>query len=135
MPKAAKPKGTPKWHPAPDKLVHAFEQAMRSMPEAQVRLTFGYPSATINGNMFTGLHQDKMILRLSPMDRAELARLGAKAFEPMPGRPMREYVVVPESVLKSDEQLNAWLEKALAYCKSLPPKSGKPRGKKTSQTK
>jgi TfoX/Sxy family transcriptional regulator of competence genes len=135
MPKAAKPKSMPKWRPAPEKLVRVFEQAMVSMPEAKVRMTFGYPSGTINGNMFTGLHQDRMILRLSPEDRAELARQGATAFEPMPGRPMREYVVVPEAILKSDAQLNAWLEKALAYCKSIPPKPGKTRAKKPSQTK
>jgi TfoX/Sxy family transcriptional regulator of competence genes len=135
MPKASKSKTMPKWRPAPEKLVRVFEQAMLSMPEAKVRMTFGYPSATIDGNMFTCLHQDRMILRLSPDDRAELARQGAKPFEPMPGRPMREYVVVPEPILKSDAQLNAWLEKALAYSKSLPPKSGKTRAKKPSQTK
>jgi TfoX/Sxy family transcriptional regulator of competence genes len=123
MPKPAKSKAMPKWTPAPEKLVRIFEKAMESVPEAQLRKTFGYPSATFNGNMFTGLHGDRMILRLSAEDRAELERLGAKTFEPMPGRPMREYLVVPENVLKSEAQLNAWLEKALAYGKSLPPKA------------
>jgi TfoX/Sxy family transcriptional regulator of competence genes len=130
MPKATKSKAMPKWHPAPEKLVRVFEKALQSVPEAHMRMTFGYPSATFNGNMFTGLHQDRMILRLSAEDRADLARQGAKTFEPMPGRPMREYLVVPESILKSEDELNAWLEKALAYCKSLPPKSAKTKAKK-----
>lgn len=132
MARTVKSRPMAKWKPAPDKLVRAFEKAIRAIPEAKVRMTFGYPSATYNGNMFTGLHQESMILRLSPDDRAELARLGAKAFEPMPGRPMREYLVVPESVMKSDKKLNAWLVKSFAYCKSLPAKSDKARSKKTS---
>lgn len=124
MKQVSKPKATPKWIPAPEKLIRVFDKAIRSLPEAQVRKTFGYPSATYNGNMFTGLHQDRMILRLSPEDRAELHRLGAKTFEPMPGRPMHEYVVVPDAILKSDAQLTAWLSKAFEYCRSLPPKRG-----------
>lgn len=135
MPKLAKSKAMPKWHPAPEKLVRIFDKALQSMPEAQLRKTFGYPSATFNGNMFTGLHQDKMILRLSPEDRADLIRQGARTFEPMPGRPMQEYVVVPKSLLKSDDQLTAWLEKALEYCMSLPPKTSKKGAKKTSKAK
>jgi TfoX/Sxy family transcriptional regulator of competence genes len=135
MPKVSKPKPMPKWRPAPEELVRVFEKALKSMPEAQVRKTFGYPSATFNGNMFTGLHQDRLILRLSPEDRAVLERVGAKTFEPMPGHPMREYVVVPESILESEDRLNTWLEKALEYCKSLPPKSAKKTAKKASKAK
>lgn len=124
-------KAMPKWTPAPESLVRIFEKAMKSVPEGQLRKTFGYPSATLNGNMFTGLHNDKMILRLSEPDRAALARLGGSPFEPMPGRPMKEYVVVPESILKSEAQLDAWLQKALAYSKTLPPKT-KSRGKNST---
>jgi hypothetical protein len=38
---------------------------------------------------------------------------------------MREYVVVPPPILKSATQLNKWLEKALTYTRSLPPKAPK----------
>lgn len=136
MPKATKKtagsKSMPKWKPAPSPLVRLFEKAMMSIPEAKTRMTFGYPSATVNGNMFTGLHQDSLILRLSPQDRAELNRVGGKAFEPMPGRPMREFVVVPEAILKSEPDLSDWLERAFGYTKLLPPKPGKARSKKTT---
>jgi TfoX/Sxy family transcriptional regulator of competence genes len=134
MPKITKSKAMPKWRPAPDKLIRTFENAMQSVPEAQVRKTFGYPSAIFNGHMFAGLHQESFILRLSAGDRADLQqRQGAKTFEPMPGRPMQEYVIVPESILKSEKQLIAWLGKALAYAKSLPPKTPKSRGKRVAK--
>ena len=49
----------------------------------------------------------------------------------MPGRPMREYLVVPAPILGSDARLEEWLGKAAAYTRSLPPKPPKPtRGKK-----
>ena len=128
MPKATSPKAMPKWRPAPEALKQVFEKAIQSFPEAEPRKVFGYPAAVINGHMFAGLHQEDLILRLSEADRAKLLkRPGAKLFEPMPGRPMREYVVVPPSILDSETQLNIWLEKALTYTRSLPPKAPKIR--------
>ncbi len=134
MPKATSPKAMPKWRPAPDQLKQVFEKAIQSFPEAEPRKVFGYPAAVVNGHMFAGLHQEDMILRLGEADRAQLLKCpGAKLFEPMPGRPMREYVVVPPAILKSATQLNDWIEKALSYTRSLPPKApktSKPRAAK-----
>ncbi len=114
----------PTWRPSPDALVRRFEAAMATVPGAQARKMFGYPAAFRNGNMFAGLFQDQMILRLSTDERAELSRHpGAKPFEPMAGRPMREYVVVPPAMLRSPGELHAWLARAFAYAGSLPPKT------------
>jgi len=45
-----------------------------------------------------------MFVRLAEEDRAALlARPGAVVFSPMMGRPMREYVVLPQSVLEDEE--------------------------------
>ena len=79
--------------------------------------------------MFTGLHQSGMILKLSDAARAEFMKInGAASFEPMPGKPMREYVVIPTSVIEQKELLGAWLGRSLKYAASLPPKA--PRKKK-----
>ena len=56
------------------------------------RKMFGYPAAFANGNLFIGLHQNDFIMRLSEKDRARLCRIRRTGFEPMKGRPMREYV-------------------------------------------
>ena len=128
MPKAPSLKSAPKWRPAPEALKQVFEKAIQSFPEAEPRKVFGYPAAVVNGHMFAGLHQEDMILRLGEADRAQLLkRPGARLFEPMPGRPMREYVVVPPPVLNSSAQLNTWIGKALSYTRSLPPKAPKTR--------
>lgn len=79
--------------------------------------------------MFTGLYQSSMILKLSDADRAEFMKInGAASFDPMPGKPMREYVVIPNSIIGQEELLDTWLGRSLKYAASLPPKA--PRKKK-----
>jgi hypothetical protein len=116
-------KPTRKWRPAPEELVHLFHQALASFPEATLRKMFGYPSAMINRRMFTGLHQESMIVKLPADDRAELLSIeGARPFEPMPGRTMGEFVVLPPSVLTSPSKLRLWLQRSFDYVASMPPK-------------
>jgi hypothetical protein len=85
---------------------------------------FGYPCAFLNGNMFCGLYREHFILRLpGPVRVKFLAQPGATVFEPMPGRPMKEYVVVPSPVLASDSAIRVWLREARAYVAGMPPKA------------
>jgi TfoX N-terminal domain len=56
---------------------------------------FSYPCCFINGNMFTCLHESHWIVRLSEEDREALEAEGGKIFDPMGGRPMREYRILP----------------------------------------
>ncbi|HEY2667934.1 MAG TPA: TfoX/Sxy family protein [Actinomycetota bacterium] len=95
-------------------------------PPAVARQMFGYPAGFVHGNMFMGLFQENMVLRLPDGPRAELLAMeGAAAFEPMAGRPMKEYVTVPAALLASPEDLQPWVARALAYGASLPPKAAK----------
>ena len=78
-----------------------------------------------------------MILLLPDEQRTEFLRLeGAKQFEPMPGRVMREYVVVPKVLLNAPEQLRSWVKKSLDYVLSFPAKpkkAGRGRGLKSAK--
>ena len=130
----APPEPGRKWRPAPEELVRAFTATVQSLPGTELRRMFGYPCAFANGQMFAGLHQESMIIRLSEEERARFLDLeGASPFEPMPGRPMRQYVVVPPAMVTDEGPLRAWLEKALAYARSLPPKLSKSRGSRKSK--
>jgi TfoX/Sxy family transcriptional regulator of competence genes len=119
-------KPMPKWKPAPEALIQRFEVALVSLPGTEKKKMFGYPAALAQGNMFAGLFEDRMILRLSVEDRAEFtSRFGATTFEPMPGRPMKEYAVVPKTVLDAPRDLERWLAKSFAFATSLPAKLAK----------
>src|SRR5215471_13018810 len=96
-----------KWRKSPEALVEKFSKLVPEDRRVARRQMFGYPAAFANGNLFMGLYQDSMILRLSADDRPKfLVLAGARAFEPMPGRPMREYVVVPPEMLNRSAALS-----------------------------
>ena len=50
---------------------------------------------------------------------------GWSLFEPMPGRPMRQYVETPPEVAADVAAVRHWVERAAAYVRTLPPKSPK----------
>ena len=121
-PAGAMPKNP--WRPVPPENAAIFGQVLQRFPEAEPRRMFGCPCAFIQGNMFTGLHQESMIFRLSPEDRADLLALpGAAPFVSMEGRPMREYVVAPPEMLALPDELEKWMARALSFAKGLPPKA------------
>ncbi len=111
------------WKKSPPELIAAFERAVPKDPRAKQKAMFGYPAGFVNGNMFAGTYQDKLVVRLPAAQRAELLKLkGTKVFEPMPGRPMREYVVVPPQIVARPATLASWVERAFRYVSDLPPK-------------
>src|ERR1700676_5226618 len=123
------------WRKSPQELIDLFVSVMPGPPAVQ-RKMFGYPAGFINGNMFMGLFQDDMILRLPEALREEfLKKDGAKIFEPMPGRPMREYVAVPPRLLVNPKELVRWILEAREYGASLKPKSSAEESKKTVTNK
>ncbi len=117
-----------KWRRPPEKLVDQFLDLVPDDPGVEVRRMFGCPCFFWGGNMFAGIHQENLFVRLGDDQRAALLALpGAHQFEPMPDRPMREYVCVPQAMLADGTALGAWLATALDYARTLPPKQKKPR--------
>jgi TfoX/Sxy family transcriptional regulator of competence genes len=117
-----------KWKKSPESLVERFDEVVPKDPSVERRSMFGYPCAFLGGHMFCGLFQDHFILRLPDPDRAKfLKEKGAAIFEPMPGRPMKEYVLVPPTVLDGDSALAPWLRLSRDYVSGLPPKAKKPK--------
>ena len=91
---------TPEWRAAPAPLVARFGHAVAALPEIQQRKMFGYPAAFVNGHMFAGVFQASLFVRLEEKDRMELIQKeDATPFAPMPGRVMREYVVLAPSIV------------------------------------
>lgn len=110
-----------KWVKASEKIIETFEKIFPDLPGVEKRKMFGYSVTFINGNMFMGVHGNSIILRLPDNDREEFLRLkSARQFEPMPGRPMREYVVIPEWMFDDKFILSNWIEKSFEYTSGLP---------------
>jgi len=121
-----------KWRKPQEDLIQLLHDVI---PEGQAPVEFkpmfGGPCYWTGGNMFAAVHQESLFVRLGEKDRAELlAQPGAHLFEPMEGRPMKEYVVFPGEMLADREALRGWMVKGLAYAAGLPPKEKQPRKKK-----
>ncbi len=87
---------------------------------------FGNVAGFVNRNMFMGLFGSDLFLRLSESDQAELLlEEGAFILEPMKGRPMREYVVIPESWRKEPDRVRNWVSRSLAWVGEMPEKKAK----------
>jgi TfoX/Sxy family transcriptional regulator of competence genes len=120
------------WKKAPDELIATFDEALPADGRVERRKMFGFPSAFVNGQMFTGLFQEEMFVRLAESERDKLLSSGWHLFEPMPGRPMREYVVIPKGVLDDRAGVRKWVKRALDYAAALPPKK-KATSKRTAK--
>jgi hypothetical protein len=108
---------------SPPELIERFDAIAADFPEATRRLTFGYPCLYVGGNMVTGLYESSWHVRLGPADAAELMRLdGAAPFEPMPGRPMTGFTLLPPAVVYDDDAIRAWVGRAVAHGATMPPK-------------
>jgi len=81
--------------------------------------------------MISGPMEDRWFLRLGEEERAALLNMGAKPFQTSPGRFMREYVELPDSLLDSPRELSGWLLKSHTYVSGLPPKAPKQRLRKS----
>jgi TfoX/Sxy family transcriptional regulator of competence genes len=116
----------PAWEKSPQSLQELFAEALPNDPRIERRKMFGYPAAFVNGHMMAGCFQDGMFARLSPSDMAERAAAGWKPFEPMAGRPMKDYLGLPQEVLEDEAATAAILAKALSWTAAMPPKEKKP---------
>jgi hypothetical protein len=115
----------PKFVKSSPDLVARFGAALErhAAPDVVVKPMFGCQCAWIGGNMLTGLFAEDWWVRVAEPDRdALLALPGAHPFEPMPGRAMGRYVVLPADVAAIDASLDAWLAKAIEFTRMLPPK-------------
>lgn len=114
------------WKKPSEEILRIFGRIMPAAAGVEKRKMFGYPCSFINGNMFMGVFQDAVFFRLSEADRQAFLLLEqASLFEPMPGRPMKEYTVIPAWLLEDDAQLEEWIARSLQYASGLPPKAKK----------
>lgn len=116
--------------------VARFEELLPRDASVTRRLMFGQPAAFANGRMFLGVFGDTVFVRVSLEDR-ERARseAGLAPFDPMGGRPMRDYVVLSEEILSDPEEAERWIASALAASRAAGPRSAPAPRARRSQSR
>jgi TfoX/Sxy family transcriptional regulator of competence genes len=102
------------WKRVPPELAAAFDAALPASPLVQRRSMFGCPCAFVNGHMFAGTHEDRIVVRV-PEDAAR------RPFVVM-GRTMKEYMLLERPLELSAAALAKWVARGFAYASALPPK-------------
>jgi hypothetical protein len=89
---------------------------------SEVRM-FGGLSFMINGHMCCGVMKTDLYLRLPPNEVT--VALGRPHTRPMEftGKPMKSMIIVDPHGADSDEDLHAWVDSALGFARTLPPKT------------
>jgi TfoX/Sxy family transcriptional regulator of competence genes len=87
------------------------------------RKMFGGLCLMLHGNMFAGVMQEELMLRVgAERFEAALSKPGARPMD-FTGRPMAGYIYVAPPAFATEKGLQAWLDEALGFVQTLPPKS------------
>ena len=115
-----------KWKKSSPELAKVLDAALIRFT-CDKRPMFGSPVFWVNRNMFAGVHQDNIFIRLPEADRKDIFNIfpGTAPFEPLKGHIMKEYVVVPADLYRDEKIFDLWLRRAHTYAASLPPKAKK----------
>jgi TfoX/Sxy family transcriptional regulator of competence genes len=112
--------------PIPPEKVALYEKAVSILPGVE-RKGADNPYTSLNGNMFSLLSAvtETMALRLPKEEReAFLKQYKSKLFEAY-GAVMKEYVTVPDALLKNTKELQKYMAFSYEYAKTLKPQATK----------
>jgi hypothetical protein len=121
--------GTPKVNsPAAAKVdlkVDLYDKLIATHPEIE-RKGAPNPYTSLNGNMFTLLQDSRSLAIRLPEDKREefLKKYKTTLFKAY-GAVMKEYVAVPDALLKNTRELQKYLELSYEYVKTLKSKPTK----------
>ena len=105
-----------------DGLATRLTDALGERTPFSPRKMFGGLALMVDGNMCIGVMGDDVIARVGPDAKAgALDEPGTRPFD-FTGRPMKGWVVVAADHVAEDEDLERWVERCLAFVRSLPPK-------------
>ena len=121
--------------PTPDALV-SFDSAFPTDVRAVRKQMFGMPAGFVNGNMFMGVWDDGVLLRLDDDTLSRVRGLpGIGSFAPMEGRTWKDYALVSAGRWGDARELVEWARKALEHTAKMPAKSATPKKGGRGQTR
>lgn len=104
----------------PDETLAGRIRALLAGEEVTEQRMFGGLGFLVSGNLAVSASgQGGLLVRADPSEADELVRTGAAEPMRMRGRSLRGWLRVRPA---DDEELAAWVERGLAYARSLPPR-------------
>jgi TfoX/Sxy family transcriptional regulator of competence genes len=108
-------------------LAERVRLAMADVPDLIERKMFGGLAFMAGDHMAVGIARNELMVRLGKEGAtAALDRLHVRRMD-MTGTPMTSIVLVAPAGLADDDALQAWVDEALAFVRTLPPKRRRER--------
>ncbi len=103
-----------------ESLACRVRELLERTPYITEKKMFGGLGILYLGHLLVGVRHDSLILRIGP-DQAAIAlnEPGVSVFN-VTGKPMKGWVMVREACLNDDDELLAWLRRAIAFVDCLP---------------
>ncbi len=108
--------------PYDEHLEERIDRVLKRRRGIATKKMFGGLCYLLHGNMVCGIVGETLMLRLG--NEGAEAALAEPHTRPMDftGRPLRSMLYVDPGGIESDAELEAWVERALAFAQTLPPK-------------
>ena len=105
-----------------EELAARVREALAASEAVTEKQMFGGIAFMLGGNMCCGVVKNDLMVRLGDeRGKQALTRPHARPMD-FTGRPMKGFIYVGPDGLRTGEALRAWVEEAVAFAASLPPK-------------
>ena len=91
-------------------------------PTTSSKKMFGGVCHLLNGNMFCGVLEDSLILRLGEDKAKEALKCSQVRPFDVTGKPMKGWIMIDQAAISTEEELQNWLNLAREFAQTLPPK-------------
>jgi TfoX/Sxy family transcriptional regulator of competence genes len=104
-------------------LAERIRQRVAGEPAVTEKKMFGGLAFLVGGNMAVAASgQGGLLVRVDPAESAELVESSRARVMEMRGRQLPGWLRVDAADVKTDEELSAWVERGVAFARSLPAK-------------
>ena len=106
-----------------EELADRVRALVADVPAVEEKKMFGGLGFIVSGNMAVGASgQGGLLVRVDPAESDALVESTAAVPMEMRGRTMAGWLRVDSADVTADDELASWVERGVAYARSLPPK-------------
>ena len=108
--------------PYEEALAERMRNILKRRRGIEERRMFGGLAFLVNGHMACGVQDNRLVLRLGANGAARALREPHTNPMDFTGKPIRSMVYVEPAGCGGDAQLASWMNRAIRFARSLPPK-------------
>ena len=111
-----------------EKLADRIRESLSEIPKVEEKQMMGGLTFMVNGKMCVGIIKDEMMCRIAPaIHETEIEKQGCRTMD-FTKRPMKGYVMIDNSGMKTKKDFDCWIDLSLAFNKQA--KAAKKKTKK-----